>query len=548
MYKKTGKLLLATLVGFLLAFSGYSLTSDCTAYAGETYNVYVPADTLEAGKNYIITNNADPGAARALSSSDLDKAAADVTVADDGNIYGADPSIVFTMGDGESVNYIGNEGGYVVTTPDDEYATFVENPPTDTEWEYDGTNHYLTYQLGGSTYYLYYKANSQGQTKYDRYRIKAQNSGKSEYTVYLFEEVPYVKYKVSFDVVNGQWNDGTDVTKEIDVSGPADEDLYVSDGDIPEVGENPTTHYGEGVWAPAIDTPITDENKSFTYSYSWLNHNYTEPKYTWDGYTGVDAERHCQFEGCSAKDEEQGHIESAVTKDPSCTEPGNTTYTATFTNQGFETQTKVDETNPVATGHGMTHHDAVAPTCTEDGNVEYYACSNCNKNFKDEAGTEELTDIVVPALDHDLLETIITPATTTKEGLKHVACKRCTYEEDIVIPMIAKKANTLTAKGKTVKVKKNKLRKKTQNIKRTKAMTVSGAVGAVTYTKVSVGSKKINKKYGKKFKVNKTTGKVTVKKGKLKKGTYKVKINVTAAGNDEYSPATKTVTVKIKVR
>ena len=62
--------------------------------------------------------------------------------------------------------------------------------------------------------------------------------------------------------------------------------------------------------------------------------------------------------------------------------------------------------------------------------------------------------------------------------------------------------------------------------------------GKLTYVKKS-GNKKIT--------INKTTGKVTVKK-KLKKGTYKVKVAVTAAGNSNYKAVTKTVTFKIKVK
>ena len=43
-------------------------------------------------------------------------------------------------------------------------------------------------------------------------------------------------------------------------------------------------------------------------------------------------------------------------------------------------------------------------------------------------------------------------------------------------------------------------------------------------------------------------GKITVKKG-LKKGTYKIKIKVRAAGNDQYKRSEwKKVTCKIKVR
>lgn len=42
-------------------------------------------------------------------------------------------------------------------------------------------------------------------------------------------------------------------------------------------------------------------------------------------------------------------------------------------------------------------------------------------------------------------------------------------------------------------------------------------------------------------------GKITIKKG-LKKGTYKIKVKVTAAGNKSYKSAVKTVTVKIVVK
>ena len=103
------------------------------------------------------------------------------------------------------------------------------------------------------------------------------------------------------------------------------------------------------------------------------------------------------------------------------------------------------------------------------------------------------------------------------------------------------KENTLSVKGKTAKVKYKKLRKKKQTVSRAKMMTVSGGQGKLTYKILSVNKKKTS------FKINASTGAVTVKK-KLKKGTYTLKVSVTAAGNDEYKPATKTVTFKIKVK
>ena len=100
------------------------------------------------------------------------------------------------------------------------------------------------------------------------------------------------------------------------------------------------------------------------------------------------------------------------------------------------------------------------------------------------------------------------------------------------------KAQPMTVKAKTATLKYKKLKKKAQNLAVSKVLTVKNAQGKVVYTKVS-GNKKIT--------INKTTGKVTVAK-KLKKGTYKVKVKVNAAGYGEYKAGAKTVTFKIKVK
>lgn len=106
--------------------------------------------------------------------------------------------------------------------------------------------------------------------------------------------------------------------------------------------------------------------------------------------------------------------------------------------------------------------------------------------------------------------------------------------------------NTLTVKPKTAKVKYKKLKKKKQTVARYKVMTVSNPQGKVTYKLAGVKRGK-SKKYKKYFKINASNGNVTVKK-KLKKGTYKVTCNVTAAGNAKYTKVTKKVTFKIKVK
>ena len=99
---------------------------------------------------------------------------------------------------------------------------------------------------------------------------------------------------------------------------------------------------------------------------------------------------------------------------------------------------------------------------------------------------------------------------------------------------VSKKAQKMkvTKKNKTVKAKK--LKKKAQKVK---AITVKNYKGKLSFKKVS-GSKRLSLVKG---------GRIKVKRG-TKKGTYKIKVKVTAKGNSTYKSASKTVTVKIKVK
>ena len=108
---------------------------------------------------------------------------------------------------------------------------------------------------------------------------------------------------------------------------------------------------------------------------------------------------------------------------------------------------------------------------------------------------------------------------------------------------INKAANLMTAQNKTVKVKASKIKNKKQVIKCSKSMGICTAVGKLQFKLAKVNKKKF-KKF---FKVNAKNGNIIIKKG-LKKGTYKLKINVTAAGNANYLAATKQVMVTIKVK
>lgn len=104
--------------------------------------------------------------------------------------------------------------------------------------------------------------------------------------------------------------------------------------------------------------------------------------------------------------------------------------------------------------------------------------------------------------------------------------------------VIAKAANPLSVKGKAAKLSYAKVRKATQRLGVSKVVKFANkGRGKITYAKAS-GNAKIS--------VNKTTSKVSVRKG-LKKGTYLVKVRIKAAGTSNYKSATKTVIVMLTV-
>ena len=115
-----------------------------------------------------------------------------------------------------------------------------------------------------------------------------------------------------------------------------------------------------------------------------------------------------------------------------------------------------------------------------------------------------------------------------------------TFSDDF---RIDKASNPLKVKARSVSLKYSKLRKKAQSVTCSKLMKISGAQGKLSYKLAGVNKSR----YKSYFKINSKNGKLTIKKG-LPKDSYKVKIKVTAAGNGNYKKASKTVSVKIKIK
>ena len=67
----------------------------------------------------------------------------------------------------------------------------------------------------------------------------------------------------------------------------------------------------------------------------------------------------------------------------------------------------------IATKHTMQYFEGVSATCTEDGNIEYWYCENCDKYYSDANGATEiaLADTILTKTDHDKADTLSYDAT-----------------------------------------------------------------------------------------------------------------------------------------
>lgn len=78
--------------------------------------------------------------------------------------------------------------------------------------------------------------------------------------------------------------------------------------------------------------------------------------------------------------------------------------------------------------HNLQKTTAKSPSCTEEGNIDYWKCSSCNKYFSDSAGINEiqLKDTKIPKVAHKESDWIVDkPATSTQNGHRYKKCNNC---------------------------------------------------------------------------------------------------------------------------
>lgn len=138
-------------------------------------------------------------------------------------------------------------------------------------------------------------------------------------------------------------------------------------------------------------------------------------------------------------------------KDPTCTSEGNIKfYTCTNCGRYFRRDENIKD-KIVATpssaeavkiqkiSHELNKVNGKPATCTEAGNIEYYVCSVCMGKFADLEGMNPIDNIVIPVLGHTMSEDVTYPQkpTCTNAGKATYTCGRCgAKQENVNVPAL----------------------------------------------------------------------------------------------------------------
>ncbi|SFC68567.1 GDSL-type esterase/lipase family protein [Ruminococcus albus] len=178
-------------------------------------------------------------------------------------------------------------------------------------------------------------------------------------------------------------------------------------------------------------------------------HSYGLPQWTWSDDNTASAEFVC--EKCGDTLVIKAEVTSKIVEEPTYTKAGKITYTAkiVFGNNHHTCSRSV--TIPKL---GLSYVEAIAATCTEGGNIEYWYDEANDKYFADENGENEITkaDTIVEAKGHTrgdkVIENYVKPTFLSDGGYDEVYyCIDCGIElsrEHIALSKLKYKAPALT--------------------------------------------------------------------------------------------------------
>ena len=118
-------------------------------------------------------------------------------------------------------------------------------------------------------------------------------------------------------------------------------------------------------------------------------HSYGEAAYKWSADNQkCTAERKCT--ACGNVESETAATTAKVVQEKNCILPELTTYSVTFKNDVFKSQTKENVQTAEAAGHDLKKVEKKEAGCTEAGYEAYWKCNTCGKLFSDETGKTEI--------------------------------------------------------------------------------------------------------------------------------------------------------------
>ena len=133
-----------------------------------------------------------------------------------------------------------------------------------------------------------------------------------------------------------------------------------------------TVDFGEGTYTSTKDVQDIPA----------VAHTYGEPVFTWaednSSVTATFVCTECQHEETATSNE----VSSSVTKQPTCTEKGETTYTATVNFGDQDYPVSKTETNVEALAHTTELQNAKDATCTEEGYTGDLVCTVCGETVE----------------------------------------------------------------------------------------------------------------------------------------------------------------------
>ena len=223
---------------------------------------------------------------------------------------------------------------------------------------------------------------------------------------------------------------------------------------------------------------------------------------------------------------------SAIRPKVTVTLDGATLREGTDYTLGYENNVNAGAATVTVTGKGNYVGTAKGTFKIARAKVAAPAATNRTYNGKAQAGVAAGAGYVLSG----------TASATNADGYTATATPDANHEaatSNVATLTVAKAAQPMKVKAAKRTAKASAAKKKAVTVAAPLKFTKK-AQGKVTYAKVARGSDKC-------LTVNKKTGKVTIKQG-TKKGTYKVKVKVSAKGNKNYKAGSKTVTCTVVVK